>query len=89
MNTYHIRELPWTKEFLIIPGSRKKYSLHHLFVTVDDLPGAAESENGKAIQTVLLRHHRTNECLCRILVSAEERDDYRAFENQLLNSRLP
>lgn len=89
-NVLHISDLKWTKEFLSIPGSKKHYSLHHLYISTEagsQAPVASEGaeEYGKLYQ---LKHHRTNELICQILVSPQEVDDYRAFENHLLTSRL-
>jgi hypothetical protein len=89
-NVLHISDLQWTKEFLLIPGSKKHYSLHHLYISTDAgfyAAGASDAsvEDEKSYQ---LKHHRTNELICQILVSPHEVDEYRAFENQLLTSRL-
>lgn len=89
MDVLHISDIQWTNEFLVVPGTKKRYSLHHLYIGVDNASVADHvPAPDETAREYLLKHHRTHELLCRIRVSESEQNEYRAFENQLLNSRL-
>jgi hypothetical protein len=89
VNIFHMSDIQWTKEFLMLPGSRKRYSLHHLYINADSGFVVEDDSVTEGItREYFVLHHRTQELICQIRVSEREQKDYRAFENQLVTSRL-